>query len=91
MLKTHESDKLSHTVCKLNTSSRMLAHVTLSGMTDFDASGKSVPLMKSKGKCSHYSELCFVLSLFLQTYFILKYFFKKEFKLITNVEVRTGG
>lgn len=50
MLKTHESDKLLHTVCKLNTSSGMLAHVTLSGMKDFDALGKSVSLMESKGK-----------------------------------------
>lgn len=40
MLKTHEFDKLSHTVCKLNTSSGMLAYVTISIMTDYDASGK---------------------------------------------------
>lgn len=42
MLETHEFDKLSHTVCKLNTSSGMLAYVTISMMTDYEASGKRI-------------------------------------------------
>lgn len=42
MLETHEFDKLSHTVCKLITSSGMLAYATISMMKDYDASGKRI-------------------------------------------------